>query len=109
VIRATPDGRVTAEVAQPLFVTPHAMRRWRERVRPDATEADAVREIQERLQGRMVYPPRRPLAVSDRMRTFVAVVAPPPAGQSWPSVVSVYRWRDYWWREDGRPRRRRVG
>jgi hypothetical protein len=96
--------------AQPFFVSPHAVTQFRARLAPQASADQIIWAIQAALQGRMVYPPRRPLAVSDRARMFTAIIQPPVPARDlpWPQVVTIYRWRDYLYRADGRPRRRSV-
>lgn len=107
-IRATPGGRTQESFACPFFVSPHAVDRYRQRVRRGATAADAIAEVQRALQGRLVYPPPCTLAVCDRQRRFVAIVAPPLPDQEWPSVVTIYAYNQYLWKSKGVPKKRRV-
>lgn len=86
-------GRTIVHFDEPYFVTPHAIRRYRERV-GRGSDMDIVRRINEGLQrAGPDYPTRRPVAIGDRRQRFVAIVEPPsPEYGEWPQVVSVWAW-----------------
>src|SRR5690606_31687268 len=70
-------GRTIVHFDEPYFVTPHAIRRYRERV-GRGSDMDIVRRINEGLQrAGPDYPTRRPVAIGDRRQRFVAIVEPP--------------------------------
>lgn len=89
--RATPDG---APVEERYFVTPHAVQRYRERVDRRATYEHAIAAIERGIRGvAPCYPIQgRPIALGDRRRKFVAIVAPPGEGREWPSVMTIWGW-----------------
>ena len=98
---------------QPLFVTPHAVACFRERVFRHATAALAIRQVQAALQEPLDWFPAREGGVTYLCelpdgRRFGAVVMPPREdAQPWPAVVTVgepWRWHEFnRWR--GIPRR----
>lgn len=93
----SPDGRVRLHLEEPYFVTPHAIQRFRQRVRgfAHASDMEIVRIVMRGLQrAGPCYPPPRTIAVAERAAKprFVAVIEPPPPGHEWPSVVTIWGW-----------------
>lgn len=94
---------------RPFFVTPHAVNRYRERVRHRASAARAIEEIQRALQRpEFVGLGRDGAAVCGckigNLR-FCAVVMPPRTSDDWPVVLAVgewWRWHEFrrLWREE---------
>lgn len=105
------DGKV--EWQEPYFVSPHAIQRYRERVDRRVSDQEIIHHVQEGLQGvAPCYPPSgRPLAIADRARTFVAIIAPIERSPGeWPTVMTIWRWGTcpiLLKRRDGRGRGRR--
>jgi hypothetical protein len=82
--------------AEPYFVSPHAVQRYRERVEPTAAPAAVIDRIQAGLTGQTPrYPIARTIAVADRWRRFVAIIEPAAPGdvlRPWPAVATVWRY-----------------
>lgn len=77
------------------WVSPHAVRRYQERVDKRARWQEAIDAINRGIQGvAPQYPPEgRPIALGDRGRKFVAIVAPPsPPEQPSPQVMTIWGW-----------------
>ncbi|HEX7122388.1 MAG TPA: hypothetical protein VF178_08475, partial [Gemmatimonadaceae bacterium] len=76
------------------FVTPHAVERYRQRVDRRATYEQAVAAIERGIRDvAPMYPPNRPIAIGDKRKRFVAIVAPPRTEHGpWPSVMTVWGW-----------------
>lgn len=92
-IHASPEPPAAPPVER-YFITPHAVERYRQRVDRRATYEQARAAIEAGVVGvAPCYPPQgRHIALGDRGRRFVAIVAPPRPGQAWPSVVTVWGW-----------------
>ena len=85
------------QVAEPYFVTPHAVERYRQRVRGDISHGEIVAHVQRSLQGAgpsdgTGYPPDRTIALGVPGE-FVAIVEPPLPEHEWPSVVTIWGWK----------------
>lgn len=92
-----PDGRVSVDFEQPYFVTAHAIRRARQRVREfrRCSDIEIVRAVMAGLQDAgPVYPITRTAAIGERRAAprFVAICEPALPGKEWPSVVTVWGW-----------------
>lgn len=88
-----PDGSV--HVAEPYFVTPHAIERYQQRVR-ELSWHEVITRVQVALQGAgpsdgTGYPPDRTLAIGVPGE-FVAIIEPPLPDHEWPSVVTIWGW-----------------
>ena len=98
---------------QPLFVTPHAVRCFQERISRHASAALAIQQVQAALQEPLDWHPAEGGGVTYLCelpdgRRFGAVVMPPQDdARPWPAVVTVgepWRWHEFnRWR--GVPRR----
>lgn len=89
--------RTATHVAEPYFVTPHAIQRARQRVAVFRRLGDQaiIETIRLGLQeAAPAYPPERTIAIAERSLhpRFVAIVEPPLPAQEWPSVVTVWGW-----------------
>lgn len=91
------DGRVSVHFGQPYFVTPHAIQRFRERVRGARRWSDQriIDTVRAGLQDAgPPYPPARTVAIAERsdQPRFVAIIEPPMPNQEWPAVVTIWGW-----------------